>query len=105
MLACGASVGAASLWAGRGQALPMRPCHGQAAPCGLAAGSGRCFCSQAAFLLAPRPQSDTRLWAAALAGGHPLVGGPWLQPAWPWVAGLHGGLAMASRPFSSLPSL
>ncbi|RZR75140.1 hypothetical protein BHM03_00050176 [Ensete ventricosum] len=53
---------------------PLRPRCGQAAPCGLAVGSGRCLCSQAAFLLALHPQSTARLRAAAPAGGRPCRG-------------------------------
>ncbi|RZR98935.1 hypothetical protein BHM03_00028389 [Ensete ventricosum] len=91
-------------------------------PSGLAAGSGQCFCPQAAFLSALRLQLTTRLWAATPAGGDPLQG------AWPQLvvpAGdccpygwqpLVGGLAVAGRsltdgrampdcPSSMLPSL
>ncbi|RZS27878.1 hypothetical protein BHM03_00061410 [Ensete ventricosum] len=66
MPASNPSMGTAPLQAGRGQALPLRPRRGQAA------GSERCFCPQAAFLLAPCPQLSTRLWASAPAGGYPL---------------------------------
>ncbi|RWW43524.1 hypothetical protein BHE74_00050797 [Ensete ventricosum] len=63
----------------RGQALPLRPRRG------LAAGSGWCFCSQAAFLLTPCPWTVARLRSASPAGGLAAVGlavGGWL-----WVAG------------------
>ncbi|RRT31561.1 hypothetical protein B296_00055576 [Ensete ventricosum] len=55
----------------------MRPHCWQAAPCGLAAGSERCFCPQMAFLLASCPQLIALLRVTAPAGGRPLQG------AWP----------------------
>ncbi|RRT32428.1 hypothetical protein B296_00056787 [Ensete ventricosum] len=66
MPASSPSMGIAPLQADRGQALPLRPRRGQAT------GSERCFCPQAAFLLAPCPQLSARLRATAPAGGCPL---------------------------------
>ncbi|RWW02389.1 hypothetical protein GW17_00034524 [Ensete ventricosum] len=73
--------------AGRGQALPLRPRRGQAAPCGLAVGNRR------------GPGRSRRLpsrGASAVVGL--AVGGRHYMGSPPW------GLAMASHP-SSLPSL
>ncbi|RRT32102.1 hypothetical protein B296_00050140, partial [Ensete ventricosum] len=48
-----------------------------------------------------RNRSPACLRAAAPTGGRPLVVGPWLQSAWPWVASPIWGLATAGRPSTS----